>query len=92
LKEKAIAKAQPKAQTKPDKASKGKLSFKEKYEFEQLSEQIEKLEKRKEELETEMNSGIEDHEKLMKVSDELGEVVKELTEKEDRWLELSEFA
>ncbi|MFZ6052168.1 ABC-F family ATP-binding cassette domain-containing protein [Halocola ammonii] len=91
LKKKEEAKPKP-SSTEKDKGPKTKLSFKEKYEFEQLSEQIEKLENRKAELETEMNSGIEDHEKLMEVSDELGEVVKELAEKEDRWLELSEFA
>jgi ATP-binding cassette subfamily F protein uup len=69
-----------------------KLTFKEKFEFEQLEKDIELLEKEKAELVEKMNSGTDNHEELMEVSDRMTIVVKELDTKSDRWLELSEYA
>lgn len=72
-------------------ASKGKMGFNEKREFGLLEVEIPKLEKKKAELTTEMESIVDDHEKLMKVSEEFQRVSDELEEKEMRWLELSEL-
>ena len=70
---------------------KKKLSFNEKYEFEQLEKQIPKLEARKKELSEALNSGESDHEKLIQWGAELQQVMDELEAKEMRWLELSEW-
>lgn len=76
---------------KPDQP-KTKLSFKEKFEFEQLEQEIPTLESKKAELEARLNSGeITDHEEMMQVAETLGKVVEELDVKSERWLELSEF-
>ena len=71
---------------------KTKLSFKEKYELEQLDKEIPELESKKSALEEKLSSGITDHEEIMKLSEQLGKVVKDLDQKSERWLELSEFA
>jgi ATP-binding cassette subfamily F protein uup len=95
-----------KAQRKEDKANaevfeakkekpieaKTKLTFKEKYEFENLEGEIADLEKEKEELEAVLQSGTSDYEILAKTTERLGEVINEISQKSDRWLELSEFA
>lgn len=67
-----------------------KLSFKEKFEFEQLEKELPALEKRKVELSEKLSSGITDTEAIMKISDELTQLVSELEEKEMRWLEISD--
>ncbi len=67
-----------------------KMSFNEKREFGILEIDIEKLEKRRDEINKAFESGIEDSDKVMKLSDELGEVIEHLEIKTDRWLELSE--
>ncbi len=71
---------------------KTKLSFNEKFEFDNLEKDIPKLEAKKEELEQQMNSGtISDHEELTKLAEELGQIIADLDAKTDRWIELSEF-
>jgi ABC transport system ATP-binding/permease protein len=75
----------------PTPAEKKKMSFKEKFEYESLEKEIPKLEAQKAILEEKLASGISDHAELQKVSDELGRVMKQLEEKTDRWLELSEM-
>jgi ATP-binding cassette subfamily F protein uup len=70
---------------------KTKLSFKEKFELDQLNKDIPALEKEKKELEEKMNTNLSDHEEIMRVSARLGEVVSQLDEKGFRWLELSEL-
>jgi ABC transport system ATP-binding/permease protein len=70
---------------------KTKLTFKEKFEYEQLTRDVETLEIRKMELTLLLNSGETDHEKLMAWSEEIGKLVTDLETKSDRWLELSEF-
>ncbi|MGB1317831.1 MAG: ATP-binding cassette domain-containing protein, partial [Flavobacteriales bacterium] len=72
-------------------ASKGKMGFNEKRELGQLDVDIPKLEKRKAELTVEMESVVDDHEKLMEISAQFQKVSDELEEKEFRWLELSEL-
>lgn len=90
------AKTSPPAQTvqkvveeeKPKKQL--KLSFKEKFEFEQLEKELPELEKKKIELSEKLSSGITDSETILKISNELTLLVAELEEKEMRWLEISE--
>lgn len=69
---------------------KKKISFKDKFEFDELNKQIPILENKKAELESQLN-GITDHEELLKVSEQLGKIVSELDAKSERWLELSEI-
>lgn len=68
-----------------------KLSYKEKRELEQITEEIEKLESRVAELKELISSGTTDFEALTKWSVELQAVESELEEKGDRWLELEEI-
>jgi ATP-binding cassette subfamily F protein uup len=70
---------------------KTKLSFKEKFEYEQLEKEIPLLEKEKKALEEKLHGAASDHEELLKVSARLGEVISALDQKGMRWLELSEF-
>ena len=69
-----------------------KFGFNEKREFGLLEKEIEKLEKRKAEINQKFDAGIEDSKEMMKLSEELGNVIESLEEKEMRWLELSEMA
>jgi len=82
-----VKKDKPKQTIKEKK----RLSYKEKFEFEQLGGQLEKLEAKKIELTELLNSGISDHEELLNTGDQLGKIVSELETKEMRWLELSEL-
>lgn len=66
------------------------LSFRERKEFEELSEEIAKLEKEKRALEDELSLGLLNNEELLLKSTRHGEIVKQLDDKEMRWLELSE--
>ncbi len=66
-----------------------RLSFKEKFELEQLEKDLEMLEKRKEELTSSLYSTVE-HEELTRLGDELKVVTEKLETSEFRWLELSE--
>ncbi len=76
----------PKSSAEP----KQKLSFKEKFEFEQLEKDIPVLEAEKKALEVKLNSGLTDHEELLRTTEKLGKIVSDLDEKSMRWLELSE--
>jgi ATP-binding cassette subfamily F protein uup len=67
------------------------LSFREKKEFETLSEEIEKLEAEKKRIETGISSGLLTSDELYDSSTRHGEIMKILNEKELRWLELSEL-
>lgn len=92
----AAAAPQPKQQAKPEvKAAapspQRKLSNKEKFEYEALEKEIAQLEEEKTKLEAQLASGISDHSELQKISGKLGEVIKKLEQKTDRWLELSEL-
>jgi ATP-binding cassette subfamily F protein uup len=68
-----------------------KASFKEKKEFEGLNGQIEALNSEKTKLVSQISSGTEDHESLLKWSQRIQELEETLEELEMRWLELSEL-
>ncbi|MBM3429209.1 MAG: ABC transporter ATP-binding protein, partial [Bacteroidetes bacterium] len=67
-----------------------KLSFKEKYEWEQIEKRMPELEQKKGLLEAELQTVLDQHDKLIQVSEALSKVVEELNTLEMRWLELSE--
>lgn len=66
------------------------LTFKEKKEFEALTEEIEKLEAEKKRIEKDISSGSLTPDELYESSGRHGEIMNILDEKELRWLELSE--
>lgn len=71
---------------------KRKITFKEKYEFEQLEKEIAALENEKLVLTEKLNEPITDHQELLKLSASFEKVSTTLDEKTLRWLELSELA
>jgi ATP-binding cassette subfamily F protein uup len=91
--DKQVASEKPRAvpsEAPVKKEKKAGLSFREKKEFEQLSVEIGKLEEDKRKIEDEMSSGSMSADELYALSLKHGELMKELDEKELRWLELSE--
>lgn len=68
----------------------GKVSYKEKREFEQLQVEIEKLAEEKINLTNQLNSGTLSYELLQDTATRLERTIQQLDEKELRWLELSE--
>ena len=72
------------------KEKKQGLTFKEKREFELLSNEIENLETEKKLIESELSEGLLNNEELLSKSRRHGEIMTLLDEKELRWLELSE--
>lgn len=96
-KEQALQKREPQKEVELEekiielpKEPKKKVSFKDKYEFDELNKQIPLLEKQKAELENQLNT-ITNHDELLKVSEKLGKIISELDAKSERWLELSEI-
>ncbi len=71
--------------------NKRKMSYKEKREYEQLTQEIEKLSDEQKKLEEALCSGTLSVEELTEKSKRLPEIKDELDEKEMRWLELSEM-
>jgi ATP-binding cassette subfamily F protein uup len=69
-----------------------RLSFKEKREFELLEKEIAALTKEKEMITEKLNNGSTPFEELQQLSTRIGQVTRELDEKEFRWLELSEVS
>jgi ATP-binding cassette subfamily F protein uup len=78
------------SETLSKKGKKQGLTFKEKREYEVLSNEIENLESEKKLIETEMSRGVLSNDELLSKSKRHGEIMKILDEKELRWLELSE--
>jgi ATP-binding cassette subfamily F protein uup len=76
---------------KSGNTNKIKLSFKEKFELEQLEQEIPRMEVEKAKLEGSLGSGL-DHQTLLEMTDRLGTLTALLEEKSMRWLELSEKA
>jgi len=72
-------------------ADKKRLSFKEKQELNQLQPEIQKMEKVKAELTTQLNGGISDHQQLQKLAEEVKQLDQKIDAKTLRWLELSEL-
>ncbi|MET0242112.1 MAG: ABC-F family ATP-binding cassette domain-containing protein, partial [Flavitalea sp.] len=70
---------------------KRKLSYKEKREYESLQSDLEKLEKEKQAVTDQLNSGTLPFDQLQELSKRIGEINQLVDEKELRWLELSEF-
>lgn len=70
-------------------AEKRKLTYKEKQEFDQLQSEIDKLEKQKAELNSLLNSGTTDHQQLTTWGAQLEQVITQIDQKTERWLELS---
>ena len=71
--------------------NKRKMSYKEKREYEQLTQEIDKLTEEQKMLEEALCSGILSVEELTEKSKRLPEIKDELDEKEMRWLELAEM-
>ncbi len=92
--EKEIADSAPpkKVETVSDEPEVRKLNYNEKKEFFNLESDIAKLEKKKKKIEAVFLTGTPAAEEITKLSQELGALQKQIEEKEDRWLELSEFA
>ncbi len=82
----------PKAMSvKSPNTAKTKLSFKEKFELEQLEKEIPQMESEKADVESRLGAGL-DHQTLLEMTDRLGTLTTLLEEKSMRWLELSEKA
>ncbi len=69
-----------------------KLSYKDKYEYEQLEIEIDKLEKEKNALETALEDTDMSYEKILDKSEKLGKTIELIDEKSFRWMELDELA
>jgi len=70
---------------------KKKLSYKEKYEFEQLEKEIPQLELKKKSLEEKLQDTNLPFDELQQIASELGEIGDDLDEKSMRWMELDEL-
>lgn len=71
--------------------NKPKMSFKQKFELENLNKEIPKLEKERDEINAKLASGNLAFDELDKLTMRIGEIANELEEKEMRWLALSEY-
>ena len=92
--------ANPKASPAEDKSAKGKyrasrektkLSFKEQREYDNIESEIEALEEKSAELESQIAEAATDYPKLMALSKEKEEVDAEIEKKMDRYVELQEM-
>ena len=72
--------------------TKNKLSFKEKYEYEQLEKEIEKLELEKIDLEAQLNNPNLDFKSINEITTKLGNVITQIDVKLFRWMELDELS
>ena len=72
-------------------ASKKKMSFKEKREFEMLEKELPALEAEKLKITEKMSQGDLSFDEISKLSERMIAITQELEEKELRWLELSEM-
>ena len=67
-----------------------KLSYKEKKELEQLEIDLESMENEKKVIEAELSSGNLNPDELIERSNRIGELINQIDDKTNRWLELSE--
>jgi ATP-binding cassette subfamily F protein uup len=81
-------------ETKPkDKSKRTKkksVSYKEKMEFKELEKEISELEAEKNDVEKKVSSGNLSNDELVEKSNKIGVLMKEIDEKTERWMELSE--
>jgi len=89
--ETAAAKPEQPQKTKERPATKRRMTFKERKEFEQLEAEIEQLETEKSEIEAALSGGESDAKRITELSTRFDEVSRLLDEKTDRWIELSEI-
>ncbi|MFC3417008.1 ABC-F family ATP-binding cassette domain-containing protein [Algoriphagus hitonicola] len=82
---------QEKVTQKSEEQPRLKASYKQKQEFQKTNESIAKLETEKEDITEKISGGINDHEELLKLSNRIAEIDRELEELEMTWLELSEL-
>lgn len=80
----------PKEPVKPVRRNENKMSFKERKEFEALTEEIAALEAEKSQIEEALSGGQLSVEEITAKSQRIQEIMDLLDEKEMRWLELSE--
>lgn len=80
---------EPPPSTSPTKA-RTKPSFKEVHEYQQLEKEIPELEQKIAGATASLNSGISDHTELLRLSEEIAILNRQLEEKSTRWLELTE--
>ncbi|HAA00294.1 MAG TPA: ABC-F family ATP-binding cassette domain-containing protein [Flavobacteriales bacterium] len=85
-----VDKAEKKAEAARDKEKK-KLTFKEKFEFDQLDKEIPLLEKDRKELEARLSNGALSVDELSELSSKLGVLMSTIEEKTLRWMELAEL-
>lgn len=92
IQEKSVIEQKPaeKKEKPVSQKSKNKLTFAEKKELEKLEIEIALLENEKMTIENQLNSGTLKPDELMEKSLRIGIIIKDLDEKSDRWLELSE--
>ncbi len=76
--------------TAPVSAAKKGLSFKEKFELQQLNKELALLQEQKEKLTQDMNNGNLPYTELHATAERISAITEELDRKELRWLELSE--
>jgi len=74
----------------PSPAAPRKLSYREKRELEQLTEEIEALEKEKAEIVERLSGGETDHRALLELSNKIRTLDQEIEVRTERWMELSE--
>lgn len=92
LKEEGKQRKEEKPKVERTKNTTVKATYKEKKEYESLTQEIESLSQEKNQLENLLASGeLSDHEKLTQASNRIGEIMALLDEKELRWLELDEI-
>jgi ATP-binding cassette subfamily F protein uup len=76
---------------KPAAAGKKKASFKEKQEYEKLQQEIDQLEKKKQDVTALMTTGTTDHQQLQQWAKEIQNITDALEQKTMRWIELAEI-
>ncbi len=76
---------------KPERKEKQKLSYHEKRELQQIEKDINELEKEKASLENTLSNPQLSNDELQKHSERFAEIEKEIDEKTERWMELSEI-
>ncbi len=87
---KSLQNADKQQKVKPKQTS-NKPTYKQVKEYEALEGEIEQLETRKSELMEKLNAGTGTSTELTEWSQQIGQLIKEIEDKSDRWLELSEI-